>query len=157
MPIDLNLQFLNKINLQQRTIKMRDWNCISKRRIWRDLVLYCPNLDEGSMSHFWKFWDFGIFQLREASALSTKSFSEKLQGKFFFLWKHVPLNFLYGSSIVTENLNMGSMCLTYVLYQDLLWLASIIQILIFTYFLFLDCTVVLTSFFLNLNISWCVL
>ena len=54
---------------------------------------YCPNLDEGRMSHFWKFWDFGIFQLREASALSTKSFSEKLQRKIFFSMEACAIKF----------------------------------------------------------------
>ena len=42
-------------------------------------------------------------------------------------------------------------------FSTLFWLASIIHILIFTYFLFVDCTMVLTSLFLILNLSWCVL
>ena len=104
---------------------------------------------------FEKFEVLVFFNSGKQVLFLRKVLEKNYKGKSF-LGKNVPLNFLYGSSIVTENLNMGSMCLTNVLYQDLLWIASIIQIFIFTYSLFLDCTMVLFSFFQNLNISWCV-
>ena len=64
------------------------------------------------MSHFWKIWGFGILQLREASALSTKGFREKLQGKIFSreecaikfsLWKqYCNWKFEYGKYVFNK-------------------------------------------------------